>query len=155
MQRKVMTAVSVASLLAAILVLPLLTGCGPKKDETVSSSTTTTTSTPAATPAPGAAATPAATAMPAGNAAAGKEIFTTKCVLCHGATGMGDGVGGAALNPKPRNFHDAAYLSSRTDAELFNSIKNGKSGVMPAWGAAGLSDQDCANALAYVRTLGK
>jgi caa(3)-type oxidase subunit IV len=35
----------------------------------------------------------------------GKEVYDVNCAVCHGATGNGDGIGGAALNPKPRNFH--------------------------------------------------
>lgn len=38
----------------------------------------------------------------------GKEIFNVNCAVCHGAEGKGDGAGGAALNPKPRNFHAGA-----------------------------------------------
>ncbi len=145
MQRKLTIAVSMAALLAAIVVLPVMTGCGPKKDDAAK------TETPAETPSD----VVSTTGLPAGDAAKGQEIFTTNCVLCHGTTGTGDGPGGAALNPKPRNFRDTAYMSTKTDEELFNSIKHGKSGVMPAWGDAGMSDQDIANALAYVRSLAK
>lgn len=34
----------------------------------------------------------------------GKTIFSTTCASCHGTEGKGDGVAGATLNPKPRNF---------------------------------------------------
>lgn len=34
----------------------------------------------------------------------GKELYTTSCASCHGESGKGDGVAGAALNPPPKNF---------------------------------------------------
>jgi len=34
----------------------------------------------------------------------GKTIFQTTCATCHGAECKGDGIAGATLNPKPRNF---------------------------------------------------
>lgn len=36
--------------------------------------------------------------------ARGKELYATSCASCHGETGEGNGVAGAALNPPPRNF---------------------------------------------------
>lgn len=34
----------------------------------------------------------------------GKKLFQTSCTSCHGEAGKGDGPGGVALNPPPRNF---------------------------------------------------
>lgn len=35
----------------------------------------------------------------------GKELYANNCSSCHGVMGQGDGPAGAALNPRPRNFH--------------------------------------------------
>jgi mono/diheme cytochrome c family protein len=80
-------------------------------------------------------------------------VFAQKCALCHGPDGRGDGPGSAALNPKPRNFHDQAYMKTRTDAELLEVIRNGK-GVMPKWGGL-MSEAEMKAVLAHVRELGE
>lgn len=49
----------------------------------------------------------------------GKQLFTNTCVSCHGNEGKGDGVAGASLNPKPRNFTD---LSGWKNGPKFNQI---------------------------------
>ena len=86
-----------------------------------------------------------------GDIAAGQKIYQERCVLCHGATGVGDGPGAAALNPKPRNHTDGAYMNARTDAELHDVINNGK-GAMPAWKGV-LTEQQINDVLRYVRSL--
>jgi mono/diheme cytochrome c family protein len=60
------------------------------------------------------------------NAAA---YFKMKCVVCHGEHGQGDGPGSAALNPKPRNFTDAAWQDSVKDDELKKAITEGGASV--------------------------
>jgi len=45
--------------------------------------------------------------------AAGKKIFTTTCVSCHGAAGKGDGPAAMALEPRPANFTDHARWSAQ------------------------------------------
>lgn len=92
----------------------------------------------------------------AGDAAKGKEKYDLFCTSCHGTEGKGDGPAGAALDPKARDLSDAAYVSTITDENLTNVIKNGgasvgKSAMMPAWGGA-LSDDDIANIVTYLRT---
>ena len=65
-----------------------------------------------------------------------REIFSTRCSACHGASGKGDGPGSAALNPKPRNFTDVAWQKSVSDEYIekiiqFGGMAVGKSAMMP------------------------
>lgn len=90
-----------------------------------------------------------------GDAAKGKETFQTTCAACHGAEGKGDGVAAAALDPKPRNLSDAAYVSTLSDEHLYKVISEGGAAVglspmMAAWGGT-LSKQDIWNVIAYLR----
>ncbi|MCC7074773.1 MAG: c-type cytochrome [Deltaproteobacteria bacterium] len=73
-----------------------------------------------------AVAAPAAAAPAAGDPVAeAEQIFSTRCTVCHGATGKGDGAGAAALNPKPRDYSDAAWQKSVTDDVLAKVILEG------------------------------
>lgn len=83
------------------------------------------------------------------DAEAGKKVFETYCVTCHGTGGKGDGPAGKALNPPPRDFTDFNVMSGLSDDQLKGIIKNGKGG-MPPWSAT-LKDEDIANVLFYVR----
>lgn len=58
-----------------------------------------------------------------------QQIFSTRCAVCHGAEGRGDGPGGSALNPKPRNYHDTAWQDSVTDQEIETAIVYGGAAV--------------------------
>lgn len=65
-----------------------------------------------------------------------QEIFSSRCAVCHGAQGAGDGAASAGLTPKPRNFQDKAWQGTVKDDYLTNIIKNGggavgKSPAMP------------------------
>jgi mono/diheme cytochrome c family protein len=148
---------AVASALAA--------GCGgaPKSASEKSASETTGSSlaggtASAATPAAATPALPESAAIPAPVGPAtpsgepGALVFARRCALCHGADGHGDGVASKGLNPKPRNFHDQAYMSTRTDAQLLDVIHKGK-GVMPRWQGQ-LSEAEMKAVLAHIRSLG-
>jgi mono/diheme cytochrome c family protein len=66
-----------------------------------------------------------------------QEIFKTRCTMCHGEGGKGDGPAGVALNPKPRDMTDPAWQKSVTDEHIDKIILGGgqavgKSVLMPA-----------------------
>ncbi|HLV66209.1 MAG TPA: cytochrome c [Polyangiaceae bacterium] len=71
------------------------------------------------------------------HAAAARTLFKSRCAVCHGENGTGDGPGAAALTPKPRNYTDQEWQKSVTDEDLAKTIVMGgaavgKSPIMPA-----------------------
>jgi mono/diheme cytochrome c family protein len=145
--------------LAGSMVLAIVAGCGGSKSggtsENSSASSTPGGQTPAPSPPPAAESTasPATSTPPVAAADLGARVFATRCALCHGPDGHGDGVGSKGLKPQPRNFHDQAYMSTRTDAQLLATIHSGK-GPMPRWQGV-LSEAEMAAALKHIRELGK
>lgn len=146
-------------LVLAIASFALATGCGGGSSSSSNGSSTSggntappaTSSTTDGAPATGTTAPPAQPAL--SGPELGAKVFKDRCALCHGPDGHGDGPGSKALNPKPRNFHDTAYMNSKTDAELIATIHSGK-GAMPKWGGV-LSEAEIAAVFAHVRELGK
>jgi mono/diheme cytochrome c family protein len=64
-------------------------------------------------------------------------LFRDTCAVCHGVTGKGDGQMAQNLNPKPRDYTDAAWQASTTDEQIKTIIMEGgqavgKSATMPA-----------------------
>lgn len=93
-------------------------------------STTATKSAGQATAAP-AEAPPSPQAQ-----AAAHEIFTTRCVTCHGTEGKGNGPASAGLAVHPRDFTNAEWQASVTDEHLrkiimYGGTAVGKSAMMP------------------------
>jgi mono/diheme cytochrome c family protein len=78
----------------------------------------------------------------------GEQIFASVCSRCHGVDGKG-GIAAGSANA-PRNFCDAAFQASRTDADLRQVIQKGKGG-MPAFGNM-FSDSDLRGLLRKLRT---
>ncbi len=82
----------------------------------------------------------------------GARLFGAACARCHGAEGRGGPPQGSM--PAPRNFHDPAFQSSHTDAELKETIRHGKGAYMPGF-AAVMSDPDLDHLVAEIRSFGK
>lgn len=56
---------------------------------------------------------------------AGKKLYATYCVVCHGDKGKGDGIAAAGLNPRPAD-HTSAKVQSQTDGAIFWKLTNGR-----------------------------
>jgi mono/diheme cytochrome c family protein len=81
----------------------------------------------------------------------GKSLFAVNCASCHGPEGFGNGPASAALNPKPRNFHETYMRYGGGVARIVQTISTGSPGTaMAAFANIPLEDRF---ALAhYVRT---
>lgn len=116
---------------SSLLLLPLVftvTGCDkgsppPAKE-----------ATPSAAPAP----TPAVAALSPAEEA--KKVYKTRCVVCHGEAGGGDGPGAAAMDPKPKTFRDDAWQASVTDEAIAKIIVEGGAAVGKSAGMAANRD---------------
>ncbi len=98
-------------------------------------------------------------ALAQGSPAKGKDLYAKQCAGCHGPAGKGDGPAAAAINPKPADFTNKAYMTALKDQYLFDLIQKGgaaagKSPLMAPFGSK-LKDGDIQDVIAYVRSLAK
>lgn len=75
----------------------------------------------------------------------GKLFIAYNCMDCHGADGSG------AMAP---SFQDGRWHFGGTEADVFQSIYEGRPDGMPAWGGR-IADDQIWRLVAYVRTLDK
>lgn len=130
-----------------------LSSCGKSNDQLnqdQSTSDTTATAAPAAPP-----MADFAVDMSPANIAAGHATYHVTCAPCHGDDGKGDGPAAVALNPKPRDHTNGAYMNKLTNAHIMQVIKGGGAQFgfpgMPA--QPQLSDDTIKNVIAFVRSL--
>ena len=64
--------------------------------------------------------------------AKGKTLFAVNCASCHGVAGFGDGPAAAALNPKPRNYHEGYWRYGGGVARIVQTISAGSPGTAMA-----------------------
>jgi high-affinity iron transporter len=73
-----------------------------------------------------ASTTPTAkTPPPADAVSEAKKLYTTRCALCHGATGQGDGPSAMGLPVRPRRHSDAVWQASVSDDDITAVILDG------------------------------
>jgi mono/diheme cytochrome c family protein len=78
-----------------------------------------------------------------------KRLFDSVCGKCHGSDGRGGVPAAEGLAP-PRNFVDAEFQASRTDAQLREAIVKGK-GQMPPYGKL-FDEPQLAHLVAHIRS---
>lgn len=124
-------------------------GCGGKNETTDQNNSSATNTSVSEKPAD------MDVAMAPENVAKGKEVYLKTCSPCHGEGGKGDGPAAAALNPKPRDHTNGAYMDTLTNQHIYTVIKQGGASfgfpTMPA--QPQLSDEDVKNTIAFVRSL--
>ncbi|MBT8473336.1 MAG: cytochrome-c oxidase, cbb3-type subunit III [Marinicaulis sp.] len=74
-------------------------------------------------------------------------IYATQCIACHGANGRGDKTQGAP------DLTDAIWLYGGDRRSIYDTIWNGRAGVMPAWEGR-LSEEEIIALSVYVHALG-
>ncbi len=80
----------------------------------------------------------------------GADIYKAKCLMCHGAAGLGDTPPGKAM--KAASFKDPAIVKA-PDSELIGVVTKGKN-KMPSYEGK-LTDAQMKAAIGYIRTLQK
>ena len=87
----------------------------------------------------------------------GAALYKRQCVMCHGATGAGDGPAAKSLKGKLPSLTDKATMAKMTDGQIHEAITAGKKteiGNMPALGKR-LKPEEITDIVNYVRTLAK
>jgi cytochrome c6 len=79
------------------------------------------------------------------------SLFKAKCAACHAADGSGNSATGKALATPDLRSEE---VQKQTDAQLIDSIANGKGKKMPAYKGK-LTDDQVKQLVGYIRELGK
>jgi len=82
----------------------------------------------------------------------GAAIYNTACVVCHGTSGKGDGIAGAALIPRPADL-SSETVQNQSDGAIFWKLTEGRP-PMASYKAI-YSDEQRWQLVKYIRELGK
>jgi mono/diheme cytochrome c family protein len=90
--------------------------------------------------------------------AEGKKLFETRCFVCHGRDGKGDGPSATGLAEKPQDLTDPNWQKSNSDDLIGVVIKQGgvaigKTGAMPP--NPDLTQEQIQSLVAFVRSLAR
>lgn len=86
----------------------------------------------------------------------GQKLFETRCFVCHGRNGKGDGPSASGLAEKPQDLTDANWQRTTSDDRIRSVIQGGgpaigKSGAMPP--NPDLNAEQIQGLVAFVRSL--
>jgi mono/diheme cytochrome c family protein len=62
----------------------------------------------------------------------GKDLYNSKCQICHGVKGDGKGSAATYLNTQPADFTSPKFWDTHNDKQISDAIENGR-GEMPAF----------------------
>jgi mono/diheme cytochrome c family protein len=81
----------------------------------------------------------------------GKTLYGLNCSGCHGSEGKGDGIAGASLNPKPRNFHElTGWKNGSKTFQIYKTLQEGITATgMPSY--SNLLPEERFSLIAFIR----
>jgi len=82
----------------------------------------------------------------------GKKIYEAQCFVCHGKSGVGDGIAGAYLKPKPADL-TSKKVGRQSDGALFWKLTEGNSPMVSYKEI--LKEEQRWQVIQYIRTLTK
>jgi mono/diheme cytochrome c family protein len=88
----------------------------------------------------------------------GESIFQTRCFVCHGREGRGDGPAATGLGATVRDLTNPAWQESTSDETVRSVIRNGARAIGGSASMApnpDLSDEQIGSLVQYIRRLRK
>jgi mono/diheme cytochrome c family protein len=84
-----------------------------------------------------------------------KKLYGQDCAICHGDNGNGKTDLATSMNVTLADWTDPKSLSTKSDQELFDTIRKGKGDKMPPEDVGRAKDADVWGLITYIRGLSK